>query len=361
MQGRPATTTHLTRPLLATLLSAAVMASGLAGCGEDGAGTTTGTAPSATPATTGSASATAPITTAAPSVPSATAGGGGEDVLPPGEGGRAPTAVSAAPEPAPAPKPTAAPATDPKPVPAPPKPTPTPEPPKPTPEPPKPAPAPEPSAQATTPPKPAPEPVAPAKDGSADAIAERIDAIFKPVKLFRARFDQKYTAKVHGTSKTSKGILYVERPSKLSLSYQDPNKNRAVSDGTTLKVYEHENKQMFVKNVDNTEYPGAFAFILGKGLRSSFTFEFHKTSKWEGGPVIVGTPRVPNPGYKTVLFYIDSSLLEKGELGAVRRVLVIDAQGNRNRFDFVHAEQPDEIPAKEFQFEPPKGTEIIKG
>ena len=185
--------------------------------------------------------------------------------------------------------------------------------------------------------------------------------IFKPIKRFRARFNQKYTAKIHGKSKNSKGILYVLRPGKLSLSYQQPNKNRAVSDGKTLKVYEHENKQMFLKDVSRTEYPGAFSFILGKGLRSSFTFKFHETSKWEGGPVIVGTPRVPNPGYKTVLFYIDESLLKKGDLGAVRRVLVVDAQGNRNRFDFIHAEEPKSIPDKEFTFEPPKGTEIIKG
>jgi chaperone LolA len=220
-----------------------------------------------------------------------------------------------------------------------------------TPTPPSPAP----------PPKPAPAQVAPAKDGSADAVAEKIDAIFKPVKHFRARFDQKYTAKVHGKSKKSKGVLYVERPGKLSLSYHEPNKNRAVSDGTTLKVYEHDNKQMFLRNVENTEYPGAFSFIMGKGLRSSFTFEFHERSKWEGGPVIIGTPRVPNPGYKTVLFYIDAALLKKGDLGAVRRVLVVDAQGNRNRFDFIHASQPDSIPDKEFTFTPPPGTEIIKG
>lgn len=215
--------------------------------------------------------------------------------------------------------------------------------------------------------KPAPEP-APAtakkldapKAGSADEKAQKLDTIFAPVQLFRARFKQSYSAKIHGTKKNSEGILYVKKPGKLSLSYHDPNKNRAVSDGETLKVYEHDNKQMFVKKVKNTEYPGAFSFILGKGLRQSFTFTFHKTSKWEGGAVLVGTPRTPNPGYKQVLFYVDDELLEKGDLGAIRRVLVIDAQGNRNRFDFVHAEQPDAIPDKWFQFEPPAGTEIIK-
>lgn len=236
--------------------------------------------------------------------------------------------------------------------------------PKPTPAPAQPAPLPEPTAQAP-PPEPAPvataEPVVPAEKGSADEVAARVDEIFGPVQRFRARFNQQYWAKVHDKTKNSKGILYVLKPGKLSLSYQKPNNNRAVSDGSTLKVYEAENKQMFVKSVANTEYPGAFAFILGKGLRSSFTFKFHKTSKFEGGPVILGTPRVPNPGYQSVLFYVDDALLQKGDLGAIRRVLVIDAQGNRNRFDFIHAEQPEKINDSEFIFDPPKGTEIIKG
>jgi outer membrane lipoprotein-sorting protein len=275
-----------------------------------------------------------------------------DDDFPSGEDGGDPlpaTSGSAAdPEP-PAPKPTAE---GPKPKPTPkttPKPKVTPQPPKTVA---KPAPPPPPATA---------KKLDPPKAGSADEVAGNIDAVYNPVKLFRARFNQSYTAKIHGTKKKSKGILYVKKPGKLSLSYHDPNKNRAVSDGTTLKVYEHDNKQMFVRNVKNTEYPGAFSFILGKGLRQSFTFKFHKTSKWEGGPVLIGTPITPNPGYKQVLFYIDKDLLAKGDLTCIRRVLVIDAQGNRNRFDFVHAEEPKSIPDKWFDFNPPKGTEIIKG
>lgn len=350
MQGRPARLTALVSALALLGLSASALH-----CNDEdertaATGSPTTTAAATTPAPTATATATSSEGgsgqggTAEGSKASGE-GGGGEG----GTGGQRPD--SPPPMSGSAPPPAPAPAPPPKPEPA------APPPPKPAPPPP----APEPTAQPAPPPSPKPVQVAPAKEGTADAVAQRIDDIFKPVKHFRARFDQKYTAKIHGKSKTSKGVLYVKRPGKLSLSYHDPNKNRAVSDGTTLKVYEHENKQMFVKDVKNTEYPGAFSFILGKGLRSSFDFEFHKTSKWEGGPVIIGTPRVPNPGYKTVLFYIDESLLKKGDLGAVRRVLVVDAQGNRNRFDFIHASEPTKIEADEFEFTPPPGTEIIKG
>jgi outer membrane lipoprotein-sorting protein len=311
---------------------------GLWACGDETKPTTSTTA-------TPTASTGAPEPTALPGLPD-------DDTdlpldTPPTTSGEAPPPVapSAAPSAATSAAPTLAPSAAPKT--APPAPLPVPDPPA--------------TAQVPAPPPSAEPPPPAAEAGSADEVAGRIDAVYAPVQRFRARFDQKYTAKVHGTSKNSKGVIYVLKPGKLSLSYQKPNQNRAVSDGATLKVYEHENKQMFVKDVKNTEYPGAFAFILGKGLRSSFTFAFHKTSKFEGGPVIVGTPRVPNPGYSKVLFYVDEGLLKSGDLGCIRRVLVIDAQGNKNRFDFIHAEQPEKIAPDEFVFEPPKGTEIISG
>jgi len=203
----------------------------------------------------------------------------------------------------------------------------------------------------------APPPAAP---NSADAVAEKVDAIYLPIERFSARFEQKYTAKIAGTTKNSDGVCYIKRPGKVSFSYHTPNKNRVVSDGVTLKIYEAENQQMFTRSVASTEYPGALAFILGKGLRHSFNFAFNESAKWEGGPVLVGTPRVPNPGYEKVLFYIDEELLKKGDPACVRRVLVIDAQGNRNRFDFLHVEQPQTIPDTEFEFTPPEGTNVLQ-
>ena len=199
-----------------------------------------------------------------------------------------------------------------------------------------------------------------AAPNSADAMAERVDVIYLPIVTFRARFEQKYTAKIAGTTKNSDGVCYIRRPGKVSFSYHSPNKNRVVSDGVTLKIYEAENQQMFTRSVVSTEYPGALAFILGKGLRHSFNFVFNDSAKWEGGPVLVGTPRVANPGYEKVLFYLDEELMKKGDPACVRRVLVIDAQGNRNRFDFIHVEQPQTIPDGEFEFTPPEGTNIIK-
>lgn len=217
----------------------------------------------------------------------------------------------------------------------------------------------EPTAQPTTTTTAAPNIPAPAS-GSADEVAANIDGIFKDKKTFKAKFIQKHKQKISGKERESKGTVFVHRPNRISFRYDAPNKNRIVSDGTTLKLYVAEDGQMFEHPVKDTEYPGAFGFIMGSGIRSSFSFAFNEKAKFELGPILVGTPRTANPQYEQVLFYVDKSKLEKKDPGAVTGVLILDAQGNRNRFELFDQSFPDKIEASEFTFTPPAGTNIVK-
>ncbi|WP_437895719.1 LolA family protein [Sorangium sp. So ce124] len=203
-----------------------------------------------------------------------------------------------------------------------------------------------------------PPSVPPAAAGSADAVAAEVDAIFVGKKTYSARFKQEHTQKVSGAVKKQSGTLSVQKPDRISFRYDPPNQNRIVSDGVSLKIYVAEDRQMFVTPVQNSEYPGALSFLMGHGLRPSFTFTFNEKAKFEGGPVLVGKPRAPTPHYEFVMFYIDKALLAKKDPGVVRRVLIVDAQGNRNRFDFENASQPASIDPAEFQFTAPPGTDV---
>ena len=210
----------------------------------------------------------------------------------------------------------------------------------------------QPSSTATSDPLPAPDP------GSADAVAADIDALYAPRKRYKAKFIQKYHQKVQGTDKESHGSVIVERPNKISFRYDAPNQNRIVSDGSVLKVYVADDSQMYQNPVQNTEYPGAFGFIMGQGIRKSFTFTFNDKAKFDAGPVLVGKPREASPAYEAVQFYIDKDKLAKKDLGAVVAVLILDVQGNKNRFEFVTAEEPTTVDSSEFSFTPPAGTTV---
>ena len=218
-----------------------------------------------------------------------------------------------------------------------------------------------PTSAPTTEPVPTTTATLPAPEvGSADAVAAAIDGIFKDHNTFKARFLQKHKQKITGKEREQKGTVYVLRPNKISFRYDAPNNNRIVSDGSTLKLYVAEDAQMFEHPVKDTEYPGAFGFIMGSGIRSSFEFTFNEKVKFELGPVLVGKPRTANPQYEQVLFYVDKTKLEKKDPGAVTGVLILDAQGNRNRFELFDQSFPDKIDASEFTFTPPAGTNITK-
>jgi outer membrane lipoprotein carrier protein len=57
--------------------------------------------------------------------------------------------------------------------------------------------------------------------------------------------------------------------------------------------------------------------------------------------------------YRRISFYVDSATYH------VRRVVVLDAQGNRNSFDFGSPRLNIAFTAAEFRFTPPSGTSRV--
>jgi outer membrane lipoprotein carrier protein len=192
---------------------------------------------------------------------------------------------------------------------------------------------------------------------TADEIAVRVQSFYDATKTFRATFKQTYTIKVQNVQKVTTGKVVFEKPGKMSWQYDAPNGNRVVSDGNTIKVYEKENEQMYEMSVAKSQYPAALAFLMGKGsLTRDFSMRLLDPAqmKFEGGYVLEGTPKDATPAYQKMLLYIDAQTFQ------VRRALILDAQGNRNRFDFDAPVVNQPVEASEFNFIPPPGTKVIK-
>ena len=192
---------------------------------------------------------------------------------------------------------------------------------------------------------------------SAAAVASKVQAFYNQTKTYQAHFTQEYFIKMHNKRETSDGQVAFEKPGKMSWNYNQPNGNRVVSNGQELKVYQPSMQQMFVQPVDKSQYPAALSFLMGQGeLTSSFDLRLldPATVKFDGGWVLEGTPKQATPAYQKVLLYVDAGTSQ------VRRVLILDAQGNRNRFDFDNPLVNTPVPPSEFTFTPPSGTQIVK-
>jgi len=211
------------------------------------------------------------------------------------------------------------------------------------------------SADGPAPAAPASPPPAPQKD--ADDTVTKVQAFYDSTTTFVSDFTQEFFVKSHNVRKESAGGVAFSKPGKMAWTYSNPAGNRVVSDGSVLKVYEAANKQMFEQTVDKSQYPAALSFLTGTGkLSDAFTFLMYagEAMNFPGGKVLVGTPKQANAAYTKVLFYVDISTFQ------VRRVLIVDAQGNRNRFDFVAPKVNVPVPESTFQLVVPAGTQIIK-
>jgi outer membrane lipoprotein carrier protein len=207
-------------------------------------------------------------------------------------------------------------------------------------------------AQPATPPS-----ASTASAASATQAVESVQAFYDKSTTFKSDFQQKFWVKAYNHEKTSSGHVTFAKPGKMEWVYDDPKDNRVVSDGKVIRVYEASNKQMFEQPVDTTQYPAALSFLTGTGkLSNNFDFQLFPGAdmKFPGGYVLVGTPKQPTAAYSKVLFYVDSGTSQ------VRRVMVIDGQGNRNRFDFVSPRVNEPVAENQFTFTPPPGTSIVR-
>jgi outer membrane lipoprotein-sorting protein len=156
-------------------------------------------------------------------------------------------------------------------------------------------------------------------------IVSNVDAYYGSLKTYQTPFTQQYTAHAYNTTKTEQGTLSVVRPSQIQFVYA--NGNRASGNGSTVTFFNASTNQTIVQQVSQAAY-GALGFLSGQAsLASSFTFSL-SPSTIPNGYVLVGVPKTPTPAYTAALFYIDAATYH------VRRILLVDAQRNTNRFDF---------------------------
>ena len=188
---------------------------------------------------------------------------------------------------------------------------------------------------------------------TASDVTAQVQKAYVSINAYDADFEQQYDMKAFGQKKTSKGHVLFVKPGKMRWDYTEPKDNVVVSDGTTLYSYVAADKQARKMMVKDSQMPTALSFLTGKGdLTKDFnvTLMDSKQLKFDGGYVLKATPKVATNLYNFVLFYVDGTTYH------VRRVLIVDAQDNRNRFDFSKPVVNGKIDDGKFKWSPPAGV-----
>ena len=213
---------------------------------------------------------------------------------------------------------------------------------------------------------PAPAPV-PAGAEPADAardVARAVQAFYDQTRDVTASFHQTYVNKLYKRTDRSSGKVVFKKPGMMRWDYAQPNGKVIASTGKTLLVYEPgdegEPGQVIEQTIAQAQLPQALAFLMGTGkLEDDFTFRLLDATA-EGfttGDVLELRPKTPTPHFDRLLFYVERAAAVRG---LVRRLLIIDSTGNRNRFDFSKLKFNSNVDAGPFKYTPPAGTRRVE-
>ncbi|MDD9901493.1 MAG: outer membrane lipoprotein carrier protein LolA [Alphaproteobacteria bacterium] len=207
------------------------------------------------------------------------------------------------------------------------------------------------------------------EDDAAKAVAATVQAFYDQTTSINAHFYQTYVNKLYQRTDRSKGTVAFEKPGKMRWDYGTannvPNKKVIASDGQRLQVYEPgeegEQGQIFTRSGIAGQLPRAMSFLTGAGrLEEDFDFRLLDSARngFPTGHVLEMRSKTPTPEFDRVVLYVESNPALRG---LVRRVLIVDHDGNRNRFDFSRLKFNSPNPQTNFShIAVPKGTRQLE-
>jgi outer membrane lipoprotein carrier protein len=168
-----------------------------------------------------------------------------------------------------------------------------------------------------------------------------------------ARFTQSYRSGMLGREIVERGVVSIKRPGRMRWEYKDPEVKLFVSDGRTFYFYVPSDRQVVVSEQDVRHSLAARLLTGAGGLLDEFEASLEEPLE-EGVLRLRLVPRQPQAD-------VERATVDAEPGGRIRGVLLEDMQGNRTRFRFEDVRENTGLADRLFRFEPPKGTEVIRG
>lgn len=188
---------------------------------------------------------------------------------------------------------------------------------------------------------------------AADAV-DRVQKFYAEIKQVSALFRQSVTYDTFGSTKTSDGSMFIQKPGKMRWDYVEKKKDKVVtkksfiSNGSYLYMVEHDNKQVVKKNLKNDLMPVAVSFLYGKGdLKAEFTASIDTSGKYgtKEDVVLKLVPKQPSAQYKALFLVASSKDFH------VSQSIIIDSSNNVNHFRFFTPDFTKPIKDSWFEFD----------
>jgi outer membrane lipoprotein carrier protein len=211
-----------------------------------------------------------------------------------------------------------------------------------------------------------PTAASPAKDGDAARVTlAAVQTFYEQTKDVSAEFHQTYVNKLYDRTDKSRGHVVFKKPGKMRWDYAKPNGKVISASAGKLVVFEPGDEptdkgQVLQQNFAQAELPQAMSFLLGTGkLADDFDAKLLDAARegFPNGQVLELRPKQPSPHFDRLLFYVETSAAVRG---LVRRLVIIDSSGNRNRFDFSELKFNSGVTDGTFEWTPPADARRVQ-
>jgi outer membrane lipoprotein carrier protein len=189
-------------------------------------------------------------------------------------------------------------------------------------------------------------------------IVSEVQGKYEKIEDFHSNFTQEATVKALNKVQKAQGEVWFKKPGKMRWNYYKPSKDQIVSDGSTIWLYNYDEKQVVRSPLEKVvDTPTTNTFLSGLGnLKEQFDAQFSqpKSVDENGNYLIDLTPKKSDEQYDKVTIAVDRKTM------FVKDIYLYDPFGNVTKVKLGVMEINKGVPDSLFNFKAPKGTEVIE-
>lgn len=191
-----------------------------------------------------------------------------------------------------------------------------------------------------------------AEEMTADQVMQKVQSVYSDKCCFRALFDQVTVNVSMDIKDTFEGVMYVKKPSFITLDVQTPERQKVIMRGRSYSVQFLDDQTSVTGEVPaELNVENFFSFFTNIGaIDKNFSFKFPQRSKEADSSLIFLelTSAKAGPGSYRITLGIDSKKF------TINRAIIYDALGNYNRFDLSEIKFLPSIPESIFELPTPQ-------
>jgi outer membrane lipoprotein-sorting protein len=190
-----------------------------------------------------------------------------------------------------------------------------------------------------------------AEGPDAPTLLRAIVGTYTAGPAFDVSFVQTYAPSGFPDVTPEKGTLTIQGPASLRFDYEGPEGKVYTFDGKAARQYVAADRQIVLKTLTASEKARLPLLFLQPAAEVLERFAAAAKEADDGLVELTLTPRSEGD--------LQSLVIHATPAGDVRRLAVLDGEGNRTAFTFTNPTPRKKRPASDFALVPPKGTRVV--